>query len=126
MKKRSRRDMEIGRLVYEVCRLSRQLREISLIRPLPPLEYRMDGVHILAVYQPKWAKEPEWRIVHWNNGIGKCAYTSPCWMCSVCTISIDEDAIKGWLPLPIGPWHVARAEEDHPIDMRSKLKGQRA
>lgn len=60
---------------------------------------KIDGHQILAIDHPPWGK-PRLRIVEWNNGVGKTGYNWPCWMCSICTLSIDEDHLCCWTPLP--------------------------
>jgi hypothetical protein len=75
---------------------------MTALRPMAEAP-RIDGNRILAWQKSRWGFPAYWRVIHWNNGIGKAGYTWPCWMCSVCTLSEKEEDFAGWVPLPEAP-----------------------
>lgn len=57
-----------------------------------------DGRQILALYDTEWGFPRKLKII--NHGQPHHIAYSDCWVCSVCTVSVDEKKLLGWWPLP--------------------------
>lgn len=77
---------------------------VSLLTTLRPMSEarKIDGHEILAWEKSRWGSPPRWRVIHWSEGPHHVCYDK-CWVCSVCTLSQDEDSFAGWLPMPHDP-----------------------
>lgn len=82
---------------------------VTTLRPMSEA-LKVDGHEILAWQKSRWGFPARWRVIYWSEGPHHVCYNK-CWVCSVCTLSQDEDLFAGWLPMPPAPMEEAANAE---------------
>jgi hypothetical protein len=96
--------------VEQLCAERDRLRAALAMRPMSEAP-KIDGRRILAWQKSRWGFPAYWRVIYWNEGIGRAGYTFPCWMCAVCILSEKEEDFAGWVSLPPDPAREALGDE---------------